>query len=236
MMKRHNLAAEVPNKEPDLMPLFSLFTADWPSPMSAQAHHRRIAALLQEVYEYFNQPIPQHVLLMRAGDLCRFSFEEVQWAIATYRIAPPPPGHKKVPPEPHHLIALLEPQMTEAEQAEHISANLLYLVTKWGHPNFKHAHKELLPESLAIVKEEGGWEKFCSKIAEKDLTHWSAQLRNKAASMLKRQVQQERLAQLGQVRQTAALRAKPAPKGLSAVRGIVQNMQLNMRQSPSHVE
>ncbi|RYF49989.1 MAG: hypothetical protein EOO38_06710 [Cytophagaceae bacterium] len=203
--------------------------------MSLAAHHKRIAALLSEIYEYFDQPVGLHILMMRARDLERFTFGEVKWAIDTYRTQEPPEGHKKVPPEPHHLIKLLDPKMTPKEKAEQIASEVIRMVKKWGRPNIEKAKAEMMPEAWAVVLEEGGFDRLCQTMQEDDITQWNAQLRQKALTTLKRFELQTRQRQLAAVRQKEALSQglKPGKKHLAKVSDILQQLPARMMQPHS---
>lgn len=151
--------------------------------MTAQAHLAALEAQLDAVHEYFLCPLPPHVREMYARDLAAYALPEICWAIETYRISPPPLGHKKVAPKPHDLIALLNQELADRQIADALASKIWACIAKYGRTQTALAMQAIGPEGEEVVHQLGGWILLCKTACAADVNLWNAQLRDKALAV-----------------------------------------------------
>jgi hypothetical protein len=200
--------------------------------------------MIDQVYEYFLVRLPDHVRQMYAADLAAYPHDKLRWAIDTYRLTPPPLGHKKAPPKPLDLIALLHNELAERQAADSIASAIWGSIALYGRTQAKAAMQRIGPEGEAVVRQMGGWELLCRSCCADDANVWHAQLRDKALAVLAQNKQAQAFRSLRQatrdVPQIAAgaqaRQAGGAPRlPMAQVGDILAHMHADTPQEPAFV-
>jgi hypothetical protein len=166
--------------------------------VSARAHQAALEALLDQVYEYFMVALPDHVRRMYAQDLAAFPVNDVAWAIDAYRLQPPPQGHKKAPPKPLDLIAMLRNEVGDKQAADTIASTIWGSIALFGRTQAKAAMARIGPAGERVVQQMGGWELLCRSCCADDANMWHAQLRDKALAVMAQARQAQAFASLAE--------------------------------------
>lgn len=165
---------------------FSLIRADWPPPMSLEAHKRRLAALWFEVYEYFQTPLPPHVCALYVADIAHVGFHAAHQALNIFRTQPPPVGQVKRPPKPADVLLLLAPKASTMDEANEMASRIWGAIGSLGYNKSSEVVRAAIGDKAwEVVRQMGGnWRGLCESVMECDQTTWMAQLRDKSHAVL----------------------------------------------------
>ena len=165
---------------------FSLIRADWPDPMSLDAHQRRLSALWHEVYEYFQTSLPHHICALYVHDIQHLGFHEAHTAFSLYRTSPPPQNQVKRAPRPADILALVVPKLSTADAANEMASRIWGAIGSLGYAKPSSVVRAAIGEQgWEVVRQMGGnWRGLCQSVMLVDQTTWMAQLRDKSHAVL----------------------------------------------------
>lgn len=136
-------------------------------------------ALLLGLAKYYREQMDDERLSMFAEDLSDLSIEELAIAIkqAKHTIT-------KMP-FPSQLRAFVgRAQISNEDQAQLISTDILAAISKFGYTNQEKAKEFLGDLGWGVVQRQGGWSNLCSLVDDQNFTTFRAQLRGIALSFL----------------------------------------------------
>lgn len=200
--------------------------------------------MLDSVHEYFLVRLPQHVRQMYARDLAGYTLAQLRWAIDTFRVAPPPLGHKKTAPKPHDLIALLQQQLAERQAADAIASAIWCSIARFGRTQTDAAMAYMGADGQEVVRQMGGWQLLCKTATAADVNLWNAQLRDKALAVRAQKQQARHLQALAAatcgppaapIEAAAPLGQLPAMPDMPDMQPLAQVLQQIMPQEHAHV-
>lgn len=200
--------------------------------MSLDAHQRRLGALFDESYEYFQTRLPPHIRLMYVEEIQHLGFEEARAAFALYRRTPPPSNQTKKPPMPLDILQIANPRAMALDEANELSSRIWGAIGSLGYNKSSATVRAFIGEDAwDVVSQMGGnWRGLCESVNVRDQTHWMAQLRDKALAVISRRDQQMRHAALQPARQRDALHAarhaKQANPGLSPLCDVLSTLPI----------
>jgi hypothetical protein len=111
---------------------------------------------------------------------------------------------------PAEVIQFLRPQLSDDDVANSIAAKIQYCYKHFGYNNADAAKAHMGVQAWQVVHESGGWAQMCAGATEEGKRTEYAQLRDLARSVLRRDVQTQRMAQLEARRlQPASILSEP---------------------------
>jgi hypothetical protein len=198
--------------------------------LSSPTHLDLIHSLIDTAYEFEGEVLPDHRRKMYAETLERFTIPELDWAFSTFRARPPVSGTYKPLPKPRDIIALLEPEQSVEDEAVGIASAIWSAVPKFGRYKATEAYAALGETGAETVRQMGGWNMLCDVMMQADVTHWNAQLRDKAKVVIGQRRRKQDTLKLEAVRQRAL-----GPKQKPLARDQIAGMGDILKQLPGHL-
>lgn len=208
---------------------FSLIRADWPDPMSIEAHKRRLGALFDEAWDYFQEKIPAHTRQAYVEDVQHLGFNEAYTAFCIHRTSLPPPNQVKRPPRPVDILQIVAPHRRPADEANEIASCIWGAIGSLGYNKTSDVVRAAIGDKAwEVVRQMGGnWRGLCESVMECDQTTWMAQLRDKAHAVINKWDQSGVQVRMQAARERDALQANKA-KGeyskLTSVQDVLQRL------------
>jgi hypothetical protein len=97
---------------------------------------------------------------------------------------------------PAEVLQFLRPQLSDDDLANSIAAKIQYCYRHFGYNNADGAKAYMGPQAWQVVHDSGGWVQMCAGATEEGKRTEYAQLRDLARSVLRRDVQTQRMVQL----------------------------------------
>lgn len=168
------------------------------SAMKSAQDEREIAKAWLMTAVYYGREVPNEVLKMYCADVAGYSVVEVLEALKRYRRNPA----NRTMPLPAQIVALIDPEadaeFTARGYATELANKLCAMVEKrdytWSqYENFNEEFLEAFgQDAWLIVKERGGWARFCEQFWNQDRGVFLAQLRDRIEHQKRKRTAQSR--------------------------------------------
>jgi hypothetical protein len=154
--------------------------------MSIEAHKRRLGALFDEAWDYFQEKIPAHTRQAYVEDIQHLGFNVCYSAFCIHRTSPPPPNQVKRPPRPVDILSIVALSQRPIDEANEMASRIWGAIGSLGYNKSSEVVRAAIGDKAwEVVRQMGGnWRGLCESVMECDQTTWMAQLRDKSHAVL----------------------------------------------------
>jgi hypothetical protein len=129
---------------------------------------------------YFQQQLPDPVIVMYAEDLADLPYPDVRRAMEECRREP----KRRTMPMPADIRDRLTPAVTDGALALEAAARIVAAISKFGYYNARDSQAYIGEIGWLVVEKMGGWESICTSLTNKQMGTFHAQCRELAKAQI----------------------------------------------------